>query len=125
MAFFDGFPFNFAVHTGKEALSDSVQLDGERVVKCFIEQIDHPNEHCFYTDNFFASSNLLLTTKEKKIRHTGTVRQNQIGKCSVIYSKEFKIKVDEVFGTGGLVLVEWNDSKPVFVMLNLESIYAL
>ena len=42
VASIDGFPFNFAVHTGKEALSDSGELVGERVVKCFIEQIDHP-----------------------------------------------------------------------------------
>ena len=62
----DRFLFDFEVYTGKEALSDSGELVGQRVVKRFIEQIDHPNEHCFYTDNFFSSANLQSLTKKKK-----------------------------------------------------------
>ena len=49
MALYDGFPVDFEVYTGKEALPDSGELVGERVVKLFIEQIDHPNEHSLYT----------------------------------------------------------------------------
>ena len=65
MAVFDGFPLDFEVYTKKDTLSDSGELVEERVVKRYIEQIDHPNEHCLYADNFFSSANLLSLTKEK------------------------------------------------------------
>ena len=64
MASSDEFPFDFEVYIGKEALSDSGELIGERVVKRFIEQIDHSNEHCIYTDNLFTSANLLSLIKK-------------------------------------------------------------
>ena len=128
MASFSRIPFDFEVYTVKEALSDSGELVGERVVKRFIKQMHHPNEHCLYTDNFFSSENLLSLTKEKSIRHTGTGRQNRIKKCLVTCSKEFKTEEREKckgFRAGDVVLVNWNDSKQVFVMSNFESICPL
>ena len=69
MASSDEFPFDFEEYTSKEALTDSGELVGERVVKRFFEQIDYPNEHCLYTDNFFTLANLLSLTKKRHTSH--------------------------------------------------------
>ena len=70
----------------------------------------------------------IIANQRKGVRHAGAVQQNQIGKCPVTCRKEFKTEESgkyEVFRTGDLVLVNWNDSKLEFVLSNFESIRPL
>lgn len=119
----DGFPFSFDVYTGKNDTGEG--LLGERVVKKLIATMENPADHCLYTDNFFTSVSLLDYTKSCQLRHTGTVRSNRIGQCQVTDSKRFKNEERgelEYFGNGDSILVHWNDSKPVLVLSNFESV---
>ena len=125
LASFDGFPFSYDVYCGKEEQQHQEGLVGERVVKKFLKTTSDLKDHSLYTDNFFTSADLMDEMGNEGLRHTGTVRSNRIAHCPVTDSKVFK-KTNrgdfELFGDGNLVLVQWNDSKPVLVMSNFESV---
>ena len=100
----DGFSFDFEVYTGKEALLILENWWGKALSSVLLNKLTIQMSTAFTQ---LTKANLLPLTKEKGIRHTDTVRQNRIGKCPRICSKEFKTERVKYkgFGTGGLVLV--------------------
>ena len=84
----DDFPFDFQVYTGKEAYLIILNWSWKGLSSVLLNKLTIQMSTSFTQITTLAD--LLPLTEEKGIRHTGTVRQNQIEKCSVTCSKEFK-----------------------------------
>ena len=84
----DDFPFDFQVYTGKEAYLIILNWSWKGLSSVLLNKLTIQMSTSFTQITTLAD--LLPLTEEKGIRHTGTVRQNQIEKCPVTCSKEFK-----------------------------------
>ena len=84
--------------------------------------MDNKEKHQFYFDNFFTSADLLNYLATLNIKATGTM------KCPFTADAVFKKKQRgyyESYTSKKVMLVKWNDTKPVIVGTNFDKIEPL
>ena len=97
---------------------------GTKVVNDLVQCIEHPEQHSLYFDNLFCSLPLLESLREKKIKATGTIRNNRLQNCQL---KEIKAmeKTDrgtfETVSTDKLCVSRYHDNKVVTIASNFMS----
>jgi Transposase IS4 len=79
--------------------------------------------HKLYFDNYFSNYQIFEVLKELKINAAGTLRVNRFAHPPFLSDKETKNKgrgySDEVESRdGNVVLIKWQDNKPVFIGSN-------
>lgn len=123
----DGYPFHLEVYTGKDVSSSQEYSLGERVVRQLLNTVENVSHHALIIDNFFTSYHLLKTLRELGVRATGTIREN--AKAPLIDTNAMKKKErgehDFRVGDGEVLVVNWNDNKPVFVATNHDTVIPL
>ena len=120
----DGYPFAFEVYTGKSDLAEEGLL-GERVVRELTKVIGNKRQHRLYFNNFFSSPQLCRQQAALGLNCTGTVRTNRTQKCSVTPASDMKKKERgsfECYTDGHVNVCQWNDSKPVSIVTNFETV---
>ena len=117
----EGYPFSFQVYTGKD---DSVNGPlGKRVVKTLTAVVEDNSNHSVYFDNFFSSTSLCRDLADKKLKCTGTIRQNRTQSCPLTHPSAMKKNergVFETFGDGKVALCQWNYKRPVCLVSNFQ-----
>lgn len=124
----DGYPFHLEVYTGKDTSFEEYSL-GERVVRKLLNTVENVSQHEITLDNFFTSYQLLKSLRELGVRATGTIRENRIAKAPLVDSGVMKKKDrgehDFRVGDGEVLVVKWNDNKPVCVATNHDTVTPL
>ena len=119
----NGYMYNFDPYYGKGD-SDGKEPLGMRVVKKLTEVLpSNDQSYQLFFDNFFTSIETLSLLQEKRLKATGTIRENRWKKCLLIDCKAMKKKergsIDYRFDCA----TRWNDNKPVSVATNYSSSY--
>ena len=91
----EGYPFSFEVYTGKDDSANG-PLE-ERVVKTLTAVLEDNSNHSVYFDNFFSSTSLCRYLADKKLKCTGTIRQNRIQSCPLTHLSAMKKNERGVF----------------------------
>lgn len=122
----DGYLFHFIPYSGKSDKERVFGLGGE-VITSLLGQLENPNNHKVYFDNFFTSYTLMVHLQKQGFFATGTVRANRIQKCPVEPNKSIAKKTRGTYDarydyTNDISLVRWNDNAVVTVMSNFESV---
>lgn len=124
----NGYLYNFEPYCGKnEAMEGPL---GVRVITNLISAIpaDQYENHELFFDNFFTSHDIMCKLRELKMKATGTIRENRTQKCPLVSSKTmqkekergyFDYKFDQ---TNEILVLKWNDNKPVSVATNYSYI---
>ena len=124
----NGYPFHIDVYSGKGNSPLETTL-GEHVVLKLVDIVDDVTQHTITFDNYFTSYNLLKSLKEKGIRATGTIRENRMAKAPIMESSAMKKKQRGVFeyflADDDVLIVKWNDNKPVTLATNYDSVNPL
>ena len=119
----DGCPFHFEPYQGKLQTKDGIPL-GTKVVNDLVQCIDHPEQHFLYFDNLFCSLPLLESLRERKIKATGTIRNNRLQNCQLTEIKAME-KTDrgtfETVSTSDLCVSRYHDNKVVTIASNFMS----
>ncbi|KAF2893238.1 hypothetical protein ILUMI_12929 [Ignelater luminosus] len=125
-----GYCYKFSVYASKDNNSTLGLLQGSQVIINLLEDIQNPNDHAVFFDNFFTNCDILIHLKSIGFRATGTMRENRTDKCPLLNSKELSKKnhgrFDFRFDKNGEVLIlKWNDNKCVTMGTNFDTIELL
>ena len=123
----DGYPYHPQVYKGKKATSSNEPLD-TRVVNHMVEVVRENSDvakHHFFFDNFFTSHKPLSDLESKKVKGTGTVRENQTGGANrdLTSTKVMKKSTRGTFDfrcDGTVFMCKWNDNSVVTVASNCQ-----
>ena len=117
---YHGYVFSTDIYCGKGTnLDNKLGLGGGDVVKQFAYLVDNKERHQFYLDNFYTAAGLLNYLATFNIKATGTM------KCPFTADAVFKKKQRgyyESYTSKKVMLVKWNDTKPVIVGTNFDKI---
>lgn len=96
------------------------------VVLHLAERLNRPG-HQLYYDNYFSNYQLLEVLKAKGVNVAGTIRLDRFGKPPLISDKDLAKKgrgnSDSVVSDDGkIVVVKWQDNKPVHLASNFVGI---
>ncbi|KAG8226269.1 hypothetical protein J437_LFUL004826 [Ladona fulva] len=123
----NGYCYNFSLYCGKESENIKNAPLGTRVVNQMLSIVDDPSSHVIYFDNFFTSFALLDKLRGKGIRATGTIRENRMGKCTLMSAEELEKFPrgynDYKFESNNeIFIVRWKDNKCVAVATNFDTL---
>ena len=107
LTFSEGYPFSFQVYTDKDDSANGPL--GERVVKTLTAVLKDNSNHSVYFDNFFSLTSLCGDLADKKLKCTGTIRQNRTQSCPLTHPSAVKKNergVFETFGDGKVALCQ-------------------
>ena len=124
----DGYLFHAEPYCGSSTNFSQTGLgQGGDVVLGLIEKANVCQGHTITMDNLFTSFDLFAQLTARGIGATGTVRENRLREVSFSNKKTFaKLErgVTEACVTDELLLVRWNDNRPVTVLTNHVNINA-
>ena len=120
-----GLAYDFIVYQGKSTGLDESNIknygQGAAVILHLCRVIRQPY-HRLYFDNYFSSYALFKQLYEMNIYAAGTIRINRFAKPPVMSDLELKKKgrgwCDEAVSQDNIVLIKWNDNKPVCLASN-------
>ncbi|XP_018306394.1 piggyBac transposable element-derived protein 4-like [Mycetomoellerius zeteki] len=115
------FVCEFQIYVGK---SDNNQLEkslGSRVVKDLTRTIVGDNHRVFF-DNFFTSTELMISLKTENIMACGTVRSNRVGLPKTQKKDKDMVRGEHEFRSSykGLVWLKWKDNRVVSLLSNFH-----
>lgn len=117
-----GYPFNFDLYTGAK-VDPTVPL-GESVVSILTECMEK-EKHVLYMDRFFSSTKSFRKFGQERLRCTGTALESRIEKCPILTKnamKKLPRGTHAKFSDGEVLVCQWNDSRPVVIISNFESV---
>ena len=82
----------------------------------------------FYFDNFFTTVPLLEELSVRKIKGTGTIRENRRAKCPLPTNKSFKIQQRGTYdyrttNNNSIIVTIWNDNNIVSIASNCSNVF--
>lgn len=126
-----GYCYAFDTYCGKNNNQYSTtETLGAKVVLSLLENVEFPEQHVVYFDNYFTTLELMKLLKVKKIRATGTIRENRIKKCPVEDNKSMKKAKRGYFDhrfdkNNQILIVKWVDNSICTMASNFDSIEPL
>lgn len=102
-------------------LEHTMYGQGGDVVLGLLEKANVPEGHTVTVDNLFTSFGLFDALTSKGIGATGTIRENRLAAAPLTDRKTFQKTsrgTTEALTTDNLLLVRWNDNRPVTVLTN-------
>ncbi|XP_049770962.1 piggyBac transposable element-derived protein 2-like [Schistocerca cancellata] len=127
----NGFLYNFSPNCGK---TDNKQEPlGARVINeltSMIPESEYPNYKLFF-DNFFTSVDTLNTLGKSKMKAAGTIREIRTNACPLTDSKRMAKEKERGFydymfdKENEVLVVTWNDNKPICLATNYSTITPL
>lgn len=93
-----------------------------------LQKMPYHSFHLFF-DNYFTSLSILKELTLRKIKGTGTIRENRIPQCPLKSSHELK-KIergafDYSLADKNMVICKWNDNSVVTLASNASSVFPL
>lgn len=124
----NGYLYNFSPYVGKSEVEQGPL--GQRVISKLTSVLhkDDIEDYEIFFDNFFTSVPTLIMLKDRKLKASGTVRENRTNKCPLMNSKVMEKNterghIDYRYDTNNEILVvKWNDSKAVSVATNYSTV---
>lgn len=126
-----GYCFAFDTYCGKNNNKYSTtETLGAKVVLSLLEKLEFPEKHVVYFDNYFTTLELMKLLREKKIRATGTIRENRLKKCPIgdhkIMKKASRGYFDFRFDKNNeILIVKWVDNSICTMATNYDTIEPL
>lgn len=116
----EGYLNNFEIYTGKHADHPETGL-GERVVLDMTKGLEGKGHHAYF-DNFFTTTNLLLTLQERQIYSCGTVRANRKNLPSGLKADKAMSRGDFDWSVhkGKVSCLKWKDKRTIQLLSTIH-----
>nr|XP_012231249.1 PREDICTED: piggyBac transposable element-derived protein 3-like [Linepithema humile] len=115
------FVCEFQVYVGKSDNNQSEKSLGSKVVKDLTRTIVGDNHQVFF-DNFFTSTELMISLKTENIMACGTVRSNRVGLPKTQKKDKNMVRDEHEFRSSykGLAWLKWKDNRVVSLLSNFH-----
>lgn len=120
----EGYLFQCLPYAGASDKYDRQIGLGADVVLRLLDNVETPEHHKVFFDNFFTSYYLMCLLNEKRFCATGTVQKKRIGGAPLAEDKELERgETDFAFdSTNNILMCRWSDNKAVTLCTNFDQI---
>lgn len=120
----NGYLYQFIPYGGASTYHDKQIGLGASVILDLLGQVEYPERHIVYFDNFFTSYYLMCLLSERKFFATGTIRKGRLAGCQLKSGKNLhKGDTDYKFDkTNDILMLRWQDNSEVTLATNFQGI---